>query len=89
MTGKVFDPQTTMLGSNQENWLMSSLLQSTSTWNVLAQQVMMAPLNRGEGEDRRYSMDQWPGYEFSRRRLLRFFHERKIPNPVVLTGTFT
>ncbi len=86
MTGKVFDPQTTMLGSNQENWLMSSLLQSTSTWNVLAQQVMMAPLNRGEGEDRRYSMDQWPGYEFSRRRLLRFFHERKIPNPVVLTG---
>lgn len=86
MTGKVFDPQTTMLGTDQEHWLMSSLLQSTSTWNVLAQQVMMAPLNRGEGEDRRYSMDQWPGYEFSRRRLLRFFHERKIPNPVVLTG---
>ena len=65
---------------------MSSLLKSTSTWNVLAQQVMMAPLNRGEGEDRRYSMDQWPGYEISRRRLLQFFHERKIANPVVLTG---
>ena len=31
-------------------------------------------------------MDQWPGYEISRRRLLRFFYERKIPNPVVLTG---
>ena len=31
-------------------------------------------------------MDQWPGYEISRRRLLRFFHERKIANPVVLTG---
>ncbi len=86
MTGKVFDSQATMLGRKQEHWLMSSLLQSTSTWNVLAQQVMMAPLNRGEGEDRRYSMDQWPGYEISRRRLLRFFHERKIPNPVVLTG---
>ena len=86
MTGKVFDPQTTILGARQEHWLMSNLLQSTATWNVLAQQVMMAPLNRGEGEDRRYSMDQWPGYEISRRRLLRFFHERKIPNPVVLTG---
>ena len=46
----------------------------------------MAPLNRGKGEDKRYSMDQWPGYEVSRRRLLRFFHERNIPNPVVLTG---
>jgi alkaline phosphatase D len=86
MTGKVFDAQATMLGTKQEHWLMSRLLQSTSTWNVLAQQVMMAPLNRGEGEDRRYSMDQWPGYEVSRRRLLRFFHERQIPNPVVLTG---
>ncbi|MGB0739032.1 MAG: alkaline phosphatase D family protein [Planctomycetaceae bacterium] len=86
MEGKVFDPQATMLGDRQERWLMKNLLQSQSTWNVLAQQVMMAPLNRGEGEDRRYSMDQWPGYEVSRRRLLRFFHERSIPNPVVLTG---
>jgi alkaline phosphatase D len=86
MNDKALDPQATMLGSRQEHWLTSRLLRSTSTWNVLAQQVMMAPLNRGEGEDRRYSMDQWPGYEVSRRRLLRFFHERKIPNPVVLTG---
>lgn len=86
MTGKVFDTTATMLGEKQEHWLMANLLKSTSTWNVLAQQVMMAPLNRGEGDQRRYSMDQWPGYEISRRRLLKFFHERSIPNPVVLTG---
>lgn len=86
MNDEALNPKATMLGSKQENWLTSGLLQSSSTWNILAQQVMMAPLNRGEGEDRRYSMDQWPGYEFSRRRLLRFFHERGIPNPVVLTG---
>ena len=86
MEGKVFDPQATMLGARQEGWLMAGLMQSRAAWNVLAQQVMMAPLNRGEGEDRRYSMDQWPGYEVSRRRLLRFFHERQISNPVVLTG---
>ncbi|NNE00160.1 MAG: alkaline phosphatase [Pirellulaceae bacterium] len=86
MTGKVFDSNTTMLGRAQENWLMSNLLQSQSTWNVLAQQVMMAPLNRGDADERRYSMDQWPGYEFSRRRLLQFFHDRQVPNPVVLTG---
>ena len=86
MTGKVFDSNTTMLGERQENWLMSRLSQSSSAWNVLAQQVMMAPLNRGHGEDKRYSMDQWPGYEYSRRKLLNFFHEQKISNPVVLTG---
>ena len=74
MEGKVFDPQATMLGARQEGWLMAGLMQSRAALNVLAQQVMMAPLNRGEGEDRRYSMDQWPGYEVSRRRLLRFFH---------------
>ena len=65
---------------------MSNVLQSNATWNVPAQQVMMAPLNRGQGDDRRYSMDQWPGYELSRRRLLKFFHDRQISNPVVLTG---
>ncbi|MDF1858705.1 MAG: alkaline phosphatase D family protein [Verrucomicrobiales bacterium] len=86
MEGKVFDPKATMLGRRQENWLMRNLLESESNWNVLAQQVMMAPLNRGEGEEKLYSMDQWPGYEVSRRRLLRFFHDRKISNPVVLTG---
>ncbi len=86
MVDKVFDSQATMLGGNQERWLMSNLLQSQSIWNVLAQQVMMAPLNRGKGDDHRYSMDQWPGYEISRRRLIQFFHERQIPNPVVLTG---
>ncbi|MGB1926169.1 MAG: alkaline phosphatase D family protein [Rubripirellula sp.] len=86
MVGKVFDPKTTMLGVDQENWLMSGLTRSSSNWNILAQQVMMAPLNRGDLEAPKYSMDQWPGYEFSRRRLLRFLHERSVPNPVVLTG---
>lgn len=86
MIGKVFDANTTMLGEDQEQWLMSGLTRSDATWNVLAQQVMMAPLNRGDLELPKYSMDQWPGYEFSRRRLLRFMHERSVPNPVVLTG---
>jgi alkaline phosphatase D len=86
MEGKVFDQQATMLGADQENWLMSNLLQSTSTWNVLAQQVMMAPVNRGEGDRPKFSMDQWPGYEISRQRLLNFFGSRHGLNPVVLTG---
>ncbi|MCA8995663.1 MAG: alkaline phosphatase D family protein [Planctomycetaceae bacterium] len=86
MEGKVFDQNGTILGPKQERWLMKNLLQSPSIWNVLAQQVMMAPLNRGVPEAPLYSMDQWPGYEVSRRRLLQFFESRRIPNPVVLTG---
>jgi alkaline phosphatase D len=55
-------------------------------WNILAQQVMMARVDRAPGQNISHSMDQWPGYEVNRRRLLKFFHERKISNPVVLTG---
>jgi len=86
LEGKVFDPKATMLGEQQEGWLMSNLLHTKAVWNVLAQQVMMARVNRGTADQRLFSMDQWPGYEISRNNLLRFFNDRKVPNPVVLTG---
>ena len=70
----------------QEKWLLEGLAASRGKWNVLAQQVMMARVDRTPGEAANYSMDQWPGYEMNRRRLLKFFHERKISNPVVLAG---
>ncbi len=84
--GKAIDPNGKLLGDEQEHWLMSGLTRSKATWNILAQQIMMADLNRGDENEARYSMDQWPGYEISRKRLLQFFHDRQIPNPVVLTG---
>ena len=46
-------------------------------WNVLAQQVMMARVDQFPGEEKRYSMDQWPGYEMERRRVLEFLHTRR------------
>jgi alkaline phosphatase D len=82
------DPRNTLLGAEQRGWLERSLLASRATWSVLAQQVMMALVGTtraGEAEPR-YSMDQWPGYARERRDLLRFLAERRIPNPVVLTG---
>jgi alkaline phosphatase D len=80
------DPAATLLGEKQEAWLMKNLARSPATWNVLAQQVMMARVDQTGGDEESYSMDQWPGYEESRRKLLSFFRERKIANPVVLTG---
>lgn len=80
------DPKNTMLGAEQEGWLKAALLESEGTWNVLAQQVMMGMVDRGAGESRRYSMDQWPGYAHERMELVKFMAERRVPNPVVLTG---
>jgi len=84
--GGELDPQATLLGDKQEAWLLDGLAKSPATWNVQAQQVMMARVDQTPGEKESYSMDQWPGYEMNRRRILKFFAERKIANPIVIAG---
>ncbi len=86
LEGAVFDGNATLLGSAQEGWLHAGLLRSKSKWNILAQQVMMARVDRAIGEDKKYSMDQWSGYDVPRRRLLHFLSSRRVPNPIVITG---
>ena len=82
----VFDPGATLLGAGQERWLTEGLSRSKATWNCLAQQVMMGRVDRLPGDDVAWSMDQWAGYDVSRKRLLKFLVDRQITNPVVLTG---
>ena len=82
----VTDPRATLMGAAQEKWLMERLDRSRAGWNLLAQQIPIAKLDRFAGPERRYSMDKWDGYEQSRSRLLRFLGERKPANPVSLAG---
>lgn len=86
LEGAVLDPKATLLGETQERWLMSELLRSSASWNVLAQQIMMARVDRDPGEQAKYSMDQWAGYDVARKRLLSFLETRRVSNPIVLTG---
>ena len=83
---EVVDPNASLLGSIQEKWLCDGLEVSPFRWNILAQQVMMARVDRKPGDAVAYSMDQWAGYEVGRKRLLKFLADRKVSNPVVLTG---
>jgi alkaline phosphatase D len=83
---EVQDPRATMLGPAQEKWLVNRLDRSQAGWNLLAQQVPMARLDRFAGPERRFSMDKWDGYEQSRSRLLKFLGARKPSNPVTLAG---
>jgi alkaline phosphatase D len=80
------DPRATLLGAEQRAWLQSRLLASEARWNVLAQQVMMGMVGVDRDGVPTFSMDQWPGYAHERMELVRFLAERRIPNPVVLTG---
>ena len=78
-----------MLGGRQKTWLKDGLSASKALWNVLAQQVMMGMATIGRQDPKlegTFSMDQWPGYAHERMELARFLAERKIANPVVLTG---
>jgi alkaline phosphatase D len=80
------DPSRTITGDEQERWLFDGLAGSDATWNVLAQQVFFAQRDFDTDEGRLYSMDAWDGYLGSRDRVMRFFEERNVANPVVLTG---
>ena len=88
LNDSAMDAANSLLGQRQKNWLKRSLLQSQSTWNVLAQQVMMGMVGytKGVDEPRYHSMDQWPGYTAERMEMMRFMADRRVSNPVVLTG---
>jgi alkaline phosphatase D len=81
-----YSKNATMLGPEQRDWMKSSLIASSSQWNILAQQVMMATVDRKAGTKQEYAMDKWPGYLHERNGLISFLSERKVPNPIVLTG---
>ena len=82
----VFDPKNTILGAAQKKWMFDELASSKAKWNVLAQQVMMARVGLHRKDEVTFSMDKWTGYEADRRQVLGFLGERKIKNPVVVTG---
>jgi alkaline phosphatase D len=80
------DPALTMLGQKQEQWLNDSLGRSTARWNLIAQQTMMAQVDRRPGPGADYWTDGWDGYPRARERLLGSIAERRASNPIVLSG---
>ena len=79
----------TMLGPVQFDWLAHNLDSSTAQWQLLGQQVMMAPLEIPAGFQPTaviVNADQWDGYPFERQRLGAHILSHHINNVVVLTG---
>lgn len=84
------DTTRTMLGPVQFSWLENNLKNSGCTWQLIGQQVMMAPLVIPPGafgpEPYIVNGDQWDGYPFERQRLYDFIRNDSIRNVVILTG---
>ena len=80
------DPKRTMLGAEQEHWLYDGLAASRARWQVLANQVMMAPYDSLPGPGVRNAMDPWSGYPAARDRLLGAVAKHAPNRTVVITG---
>jgi alkaline phosphatase D len=81
------EPGRTMLGDDQEDWLLDGLGSSNRTWKVIANQTVMSNLLVGAAV---LNHDQWDGYPESRRRLVDRISGADggsaVDNTVVLTG---
>ena len=80
------DPKAQFMGADQERWLADGLKRGHARWNVLAQQVMMMPLDRRTGDEPApiRNMDSWGAYNAPRERLLAGL--KGLGNAVVITG---
>lgn len=77
------DPNRTILGDDQYDWLENELQNSTAQWKVLGNQVVFAPV---EIFGTPINNDAWDGYPAERQKLMDFIALNSISNFTVLTG---
>jgi alkaline phosphatase D len=81
--GQAGSSSRSLLGSTQFKWLTDNLSDSSSTWKIIAQQVMMAPL---QVFGISVNEDQWDGYSYERGQLTDYVVNNNVDNVVVVTG---
>lgn len=78
------DDSTHLIMSNDQfEWIKQELLDTTTEWKLIGNQVMFAPL---EILGQPVNADQWDGYNYQRQKLIQFISDNSIKNVVFLTG---
>ncbi|MGW4159739.1 alkaline phosphatase D family protein [Streptomyces sp. NPDC004788] len=101
-SGKVDDPERTITGRAQLDWLKAGLVASDAAWQLVGTSVMISPVAFGAlpadllgplaellglpKEGIAVNVDQWDGYTDDRKELLQHLVDRSIRNTVFLTG---
>ncbi|MFJ9078073.1 alkaline phosphatase D family protein [Streptomyces sp. NPDC102278] len=101
-SGAVDDPERTITGRAQLDWLKSGLANSNAAWKLVGTSVMISPVAFGSLPAHllkplakllglpegglAISTDQWDGYTDDRKELLGHLKDRGIKNTVFLTG---
>ncbi|MEW2084758.1 alkaline phosphatase D family protein [Streptomyces sp. NPDC005283] len=100
--GSVDDPERSITGRAQLDWLKSGLAGSDAAWKLVGTSVMISPVAFGSvpahllgpiaellglpKEGLAINVDQWDGYTDDRKELLSHLTQRGIENTVFLTG---
>ncbi len=100
--GDVDDPDRTLTGRAQLDWLKAGLAASDTTWRLVGNSVMISPFAIGSlpaellkplaellglpKEGLALNTDQWDGYTDDRRELLDHLRAHSVRNTVFLTG---
>ncbi|MFE5515985.1 alkaline phosphatase D family protein [Streptomyces sp. NPDC056529] len=101
-SGTVDDPERSITGRAQLDWLKAGLAGSDATWQLVGTSVMISPVAFGAlpahlleplaelmglpKEGLAVNVDQWDGYTDDRRELLAHLTSRGVRNTVFLTG---
>jgi alkaline phosphatase D len=81
------DPQRTLLGPDQEQWLFDGFKQSDGAWNVLAQNQLVAQLRQKDrAGNAGHWTDGWDGYPAARQRIFDAIGATGLRNPVFIGG---
>lgn len=82
-----FDPDQTMLGGKQKEWLLEGFTNSAARWQVLGNQIPMAETDHDPSDDvTEIWLDPWDGYVVEREEVLAAAQQRGVRNLVVVTG---
>lgn len=90
------NPNRTILGATQKQWLFDQLKNSAARWKVIGQQITFSEFNVGwaaigqagltfEGLESTF-LDFWDGYPAERTQVLNYIKNNNIKNVVILTG---
>jgi alkaline phosphatase D len=81
------EPGRTMLGAEQELWLLDGFKQSDAAWNMIAQEQLVGQLRQKDRTGARgYWTDGWDAFPGTRQRILDAMSATRLRNPVFIGG---
>ncbi len=79
------DPQQSILGAEQMEWLEEQLIESSAKWKLIGNQVIFSHLDLAR-PNFHFNMDAWDGYPGDQRKVASIIRDNQVSNVVFLTG---